>query len=185
MERATAATLGFERWSWDATVLHLDDDIEPSRVSAKRASELHLAGSLLYDVDALLGFRFHSPVDMTVSQREGQLPESQMKPCFLVRGQFDSLGEAGGSWSGTRWVSYEDVAFWGVDADGGGRGATDLPEFRAALNACNAVHGRLLTAASTRAVTEWREAKAPEAGASGGRGGGSPRRTSPRRQPRA
>ena len=73
-EQATASSLGFKQWKWDASVLGLDDDVNEG-IPRLRAypGVLREAGLGLLDVYAILGKRLHNPVDMTVLQRGSPL----------------------------------------------------------------------------------------------------------------
>ena len=158
-EQKTVGSLGFKQWSWDASVMDLDGDIDP-RISfphgrrAKRFGRLNLAGSILVDVDAVIGMRFHNPVDMTVQQREGPLDEAVLEPCFLVRGQFQGLGfeESDEKYTATRWVSFEDVAYCVRDEHG--RFASD--EYQKIFSEFDALFERLFKIASDKAQRELR-----------------------------
>lgn len=131
-ERVTAATLGFVQWSWDASVMDLDNDIEPridiyskKTLSARRqrAKDLDLAGLLIHEAHAVLGMRLHNPVDMTMAQREGPIDDAELEPCFLVRGVFESMGnEERERYTATRWVPLEEMTSLMYDFDENERG---------------------------------------------------------------
>lgn len=109
-ERATAATLGFEQWSWDASVLGLDEDIDPRRYPRRRAQELSLAGWIVNEIHEIRGMRLHNPIDMTEQQRECPIPEAELEPCVLVRGMFSSAGgDSDEEVTATRWVHFEEA----------------------------------------------------------------------------
>ena len=106
------------------------------------------------DVDAVIGMRFHNPVDMTVQQREGPLDEAVLEPCFLVRGQFKGLDfeESDEKYTATRWVSFEDVAYCVRDEHG--RFASD--EYQKIFSEFDALFERLFKIASDKAQRELR-----------------------------
>ena len=81
--------MGFEQWSWDAILLSLDEDINPLNVPRLKGCDLNLAGWEINDHYAIIGVQLHNPVDMTKRQRESQLDDTELLPCFLVRGQFE------------------------------------------------------------------------------------------------
>jgi hypothetical protein len=109
-ERATAESLGFEQWSWDAGVVGMDDD------AAADGDET--VGLLLHEVHQVLGMRLCRPLAMSEAQRSQPLAEAAMQPCFLVHGVFESMGdEPGETFIDTRWASFDAVYGAGLDYD--------------------------------------------------------------------
>ena len=166
-ERATAGSLGFEQWSWDASVLGLDDDVDEWAVPRLKAHGLGLAGWSLDKVHAILGVRFHNPVEMTEAQRI-HLADAETHPCFLVCGDFDNDEDV---ITTTRWVHFDRMGRHAVDylpEDESERG--DDEEYTRAIDAYRAAHERLWRAARAKYVAEVDADKAAAAAAAAAAG---------------
>lgn len=171
-ERATAATLGFEQWSWDASVHAIHQDIN-SPLENPLYENLHLNPMRLCEVKQISGMRLCSVLEMSDAQREAPVPEADFKPCILVHGTFENMPIDGDSSTGvefndTRWVGFDDVMRLGICCapDEGIADEGDFPSFVQAFNAFVDEVGKLQVAARARAVEEYQaEAAAATAAA--------------------
>ena len=157
-EQATASSLGFKQWKWDASVLGLDDDVNEG-IPRLRAypGVLREAGLGLLDVYAILGKRLHNPVDMTVLQRGSQLADMAMHPCFLVRGKFFSYVDPGNlcgyaEYMETRWITFDHMAEY---VFGGSEGDPEfVEEFTRATGTYDSTYQRLWENARAKAAAQ-------------------------------
>ena len=101
-EKAAAQQLGWSLASWDAD-LDRHTDVTGSHAS--------VTGIDLIDVSEVIGFRLHSPLEMSSEMRAQKLEAEAMQPSMLVRGSFSSNRISGPQdFMDTRWVSFNEFA---------------------------------------------------------------------------
>ena len=151
-ERAKAAALGFQQWYWDASIRAVHQDIGIERTNPLyKDLELDYNALNYNSIKQILGVRLCSTLEMSDAQREAPLPEADVKPSFLVRGEFENMRDDSESYKDTLWVPFDQVAAAGLNCDGEDDDG-DWPDYARVIDTFFTTVNRLRTMARAKAV---------------------------------
>ena len=102
-------------------------------------------------IKQILGVRLCSTLEMSDAQREAPLPEANIKPSFLVRGEFENMCDDSESYKDTLWVPFDQVAAAGLNCDGEDDDG-DWPDYARVIDTFFTTVNGLRTMARAKAV---------------------------------